>query len=318
MVPEQTSVKSQPPGKTHASVVAPTRSRLDRVGILLVVLSAIGFGTLGIFGKLAYTQNFTVLNSLVWRCGGGAAVLWIGLFISQTGQPKRRGGSRQSAIAAFSLGAIVYTTQAILFFGALTYMSAGVTALMFYTYPAFVAIAHWIVTRQPMPRWHLGALALTLIGCIWTVDWQQTAVHPLGIALGLAAGCTYAIYLMLSARLLKTAPPVATAAYMLSGATAVIGSLAISQQEFGWPTNWTQGGIVAGLAIVATALPIVMLFNGLKRLDVVPAAILSTLEPIAAVLLGLVWLGESLWWGQLIGGAFILTAALLLQLKPHH
>ncbi|NJN48995.1 MAG: hypothetical protein HC805_03360 [Alkalinema sp. RL_2_19] len=106
----ETLVPPRPPVHTSTHTSSLDRPSLDRWGVLLVVLSAAGFGTLGIFGKLAYAENFTVLNSLVWRLGGGATVLWLWLL----GQRRWR-IQRRSAIAAFSLGAIIYALQALLF-----------------------------------------------------------------------------------------------------------------------------------------------------------------------------------------------------------
>jgi len=284
----------------------------------------------GLFGKLAYAQGFTVLTTLCWRVGGGAIALWIWLLLRNQWHIQR-----QQAIRALTLGAVGYILPTGLFFLALTYASASVTALMFYTYPAFVAVGCVATRRAPLRRLHLFALGLTFLGCLGTVDWAQADVQPVGIALGIAAGASYGLYLMLSARLLTRAAPIPTAAYMLLGAFLptlgivlsqyalsqyalrqyALSQYALRQYVWQWPTTFAQGGIAFGLAVVATALPIVLLYSGLKRLDVVPAAILSTLEPILAVLMGFWLLGESLWIGQLVGGFFILMAALLLQVK---
>lgn len=283
---------------------------INQLGVLYIVLSAAGFGSLGIFGKLAYAQGFTVLSTLCWRVAGGAITLWIWMLLSR--QWRMRRSHLQQALI---LGAVGYTLPTGLFFGALMYTSASVTALMFYTYPAFVAIGYWATRRTPLKRLHILALGLTFAGCLSTVNWAQADVQPLGIILGIAAGCSYGIYLLLSARMVHQASPVPTAGYMLLGAAIAALGIALSQQALHWPTTLAQGGVVFGLAVVATAFPIVLLYSGLKRLDVVPASILSTLEPVLAVLMGFFLLGESLWIGQLIGGFLILSAALLLQLK---
>ena len=52
---------------------------LDPVGVVLVMFSAFGFGTLAIFGKLAYAQGLDPLNTLSWRLGGAAVALWLWL-----------------------------------------------------------------------------------------------------------------------------------------------------------------------------------------------------------------------------------------------
>jgi drug/metabolite transporter (DMT)-like permease len=284
--------------------------RLDWPGIVLVILSAIGFSTLGIFAKLAYAQGFNMTSSLFWRVSGGAIVLWGWLLLRNQWRLRR-----QMAVSAFWLGALGYTLQAALFFGALQYASAGITALLFFTYPVFVALIRWLVLRQSLNSWQLLALILAFSGCLCMVNWDEAMVLPLGFGLGIASGAGYAIYLTVGARLVKQASPVQTAAYMLLGTAMVTLGLALSQNQLLFPTTPAQIGILFGLAVVATALPIVFLFVGLQRLNIVPATILSALEPVMAVVLGGCLLGEPLWPGQILGGILLLSACLLLQMK---
>ena len=288
----------------------PSTKPLDRLGIVFIVLSAAGFGTLGIFGKLAYAQGFTVSSTLFWRVTGGAIALWAWLLCNRQWHLRR-----PTIISALALGAVGYTLPTALFFGALTHASAGITALMFYTYPAFVAIWCWLINRKPLQRVQIMALGLALCGCLSTVNWTQETANMLGIALGIAAGCSYGAYMMVSARVLLNASPLPMAGYMLLGAAAVSVGISLRQHQFLMPATWQQMGIAFGLAVVATALPIVLLYNGLRRLDIVPASILSTVEPMLATLMGCLLLRESLWAGQLIGGALILTSTILLQLR---
>lgn len=287
------------------------KPRLDPVGALLIVLSAIGFSTLAIFGKLAYAHDLDPLVALSWRLGGATLFLWVWLFYKRQWQVSYRG-----AISAFCLGAFGYAAQSLLFFNALAHASAGLTVLMFYTYPAFVAILSWIVIRKPMQTWQAQALSLALLGSILTVNLDGQAASPTGIALGIAAGAGYAIYMLLGARLVRNILPLSAAAWMLLGATFSIVGWSTLQQGVVMPM--TPGAIiaVAGLAVISTAIPIVCLFSGLRRLDVVPAAILSTLEPVLAVVMGIVLLGEHLWSGQILGGGLIVASALMLHAKP--
>ena len=133
--------------------------------------------------------------------------------------------------------------------------------------------------------------------------------------LGIAAAGVYALYMTLSSKLVRNIPPLHAAAFMLLGATTTIGSLTILRQGLAAPASLPELIPLLGLAIISTALPIACLFAGLKRLGVVPAAILSTLEPVLAVVLSIWLLGEQFWGGQLLGGALILSSALMLQAK---
>lgn len=277
-------------------------------GVLLIVISAVGFGTLAVFGKLAFTHGLAPLSALSWRLGGAAAVLWSWLLLKKQWQVNYR-----VAIAAFLLGALGYALQSALFFHALAHATAGITALMFYTYPAFVALLSWAIVRQPINRWQAKALGIALLGSILTVNLRSEIASPLGIGLGIAAGGTYAFYMMLSARLVRNVPPLTAAAYMLLGAATTILGWTGFQQGIDLPTTSSAIAAVAGLAILSTALPIACLFAGLKRLDLIPTAILSTLEPVLAVMMGIGLLGEQVWLGQLFGGVLIVSSAVMLQ-----
>ena len=277
------------------------------------MISAMGFGTLAIFGKLAYAQGLNPLSTLVWRLGGAAIALWGWLLLRNQWQVKPR-----SAIAAFLLGAFGYAVQSVLFFCALDQASAGMTALMFYTYPAFVALFSWAIHRKKLSSWQMKALVLALLGCLLTVDLTAQVAQPLGIFLGIASGGAYALYMICSARLVWAISPITAAAYMLLGASVSVTFVTIKSQGLDIPSTAITVGIVSSLAIVATALPIVTLFAGLKRLGVIPAAILSTLEPVMAVLMGILFLGEQIWLGQVLGGALIISSGLILQANPRN
>ena len=306
-------------GKSKLSSRQPTakqkpdhQQEIDRIGIGLIVLSAAGFSTLGLFTKLAYSQGFNPLSTLCWRLGGSAAILWLWLLLNRQWQV-----NKGSALAAFLLGASVYASQANFFFRALTYASAGITTLLFYTYPAFVALWGYLLTKSKstsLNSWQSKALILALLGCLLTVDFSSQMAQPLGIVLGIASGAGYGLYLFCSSRLVKSIKPIQAAAYMLLGAAFSIAIVVTSQQTLIIPTTKTSISIVAGLALISTALPTITLFLGLKRLDVLPAAIFSTLEPILAVLMGIIFLQEQFWLGQAFGGLLIICSAIILQL----
>ena len=289
------------------------RSRIDRVGVGLIILSAIGFSTLGLFTKLAYTQGFNPLSTLCWRLVGSAAILWLWLFVNRQWRV-----NRGSAVAAFFLGASVYALQANLFFHALTHASAGITTVLFYTYPAFVAIWSYLLTKtKPVAfnSWQTKALILAFLGCLLTVDFSSQTAQPLGIALGIASGAGYGLYIFCSFHLVKTIEPIKAAAYMLLGSAFTIAIVVTAQQTLVIPTTKSSLSIVIGLALISTALPTITLFLGLKRLDVLPAAIFSTLEPILAVVMGIIFLQEQFWFGQALGGLLIICSAIILQSK---
>ncbi|WP_246516510.1 EamA family transporter [Salicibibacter cibarius] len=71
------------------------------------------------------------------------------------------------------------------------------------------------------------------------------------------------------------------------------------------------------LAIVSTVLGYLLYTTGLKHIEASNASILGTVEPIVAVITGVLFLGDHLMFWQVIGIALVLYAAILVTQKPH-
>jgi drug/metabolite transporter (DMT)-like permease len=107
-------------------------SALDRVGLLLCVLSAAAFGSLAIFGKQAYAGGLGVVEVLALRFALAAPLL-VGLALVAR-RSLRLGWPTAPRLLA--LGGIGYAIQATLFFNVLSRIPAGL--LYLYLYPALL------------------------------------------------------------------------------------------------------------------------------------------------------------------------------------
>src|SRR5258705_905854 len=127
---------------------------MDRMGPLLCLLSAAGFGAMAVVGKLAYDAGVEVGDLLLVRFALAAALLLA--VASATGA--LRGLPRRSVLAGLGMGAIGYATQAGLFFAALERMDASLLALILYVYPALVLIGAVALGRERATRRRVAAL----------------------------------------------------------------------------------------------------------------------------------------------------------------
>jgi drug/metabolite transporter (DMT)-like permease len=285
-----------------------------RLGSALCIASAIAFGAMAIFGKLAYDAGVGLLTLLFVRFSIAAPVLWI----AALRRPGALSGTpRRTMLAAFALGAVGYSMQAALYFAALTRMDASLLSMLLYTFPAMVVAAAVALGRETANRRRTGALlvssgglALVLLGAgSGTFDW-------LGALLGLGAALTYTAYILVSDRVggdlaaLPLSALITTGAAMTFGlAGTATGSIDTGFASEGW--LW-----LGSIAIVSTVTPITLFFAGLRRVGPSTAAILSTLEPPTTVALAFLVFGESLTALQLAGAALVLGAAVSLNLRP--
>jgi uncharacterized membrane protein len=82
------------------------------------------------------------------------------------------------------MGGLVYVTQTLVYFTALTMASPSLVALLLYLYPALVATLAVVLLKEPITRPKLIALALALIGMVLTIG-PEGRGGSLGVILAL-------------------------------------------------------------------------------------------------------------------------------------
>jgi drug/metabolite transporter (DMT)-like permease len=282
----------------------------QRTGTLLCLASAIAFGAMAIFGKLAFAAGIGIVTLLFARFALAAAALWLGVGLRRS---TLKVPGRRTVVAGLALGGVGYALQAGLFFAALERMDASLLSLLLYTYPAFVTVAAIALGRETATRRRIGALlvassgvALVLVGASGAgFDW-------LGAAMGVGAALAYTGYILVSASVVGRHDPLVLTALIATGAALSFGvaGAASGSLDFGFAAEgWLW---LVALALVCTVGAVVLFFAGLRRVGPSNAAILSTLEPPTTVLLAFLAFGEQLSVPQLAGGALVLSAVVIL------
>jgi len=274
------------------------------VGALLCILSAAGFGTMAIFGKLAYEQDVGVGDLLLVRFALATVIL---LAIARA-RGALRGLSRRAVLVALALGAVGYATQAGLFFSALDRMDASLLALILYTYPVFVCVAAVAFGRERLSaRRILGLVGATAGAALVLAGAASGSFDTLAAAMGFGAALAYTTYILVGDRIVSGISLLALAALVCTGATVTFALAAVVRggPELGFgAAGW---GWIAAIALVSTVFAILTFFAGLERVGPSAAAILSVFEPVVTVALAAVAFGESLAPIQFAGGALVLV-----------
>lgn len=289
------------------------KSRL--VGAGLCTASAFGFATLSIFGKLAFAEGLSMTGFLSLRFGGAAFLLLIVLMIrmGRAVVPERR-----LLVILLLLGAVGYFAQSALYFLALQRIPASLSSVLLYIYPAFVALNVWLMHGRKPARLEVVAIALALAGATLTASpWEALAgggPDSLGVVFVLAAAAGYGLYIVISNRYVHRAGALVSTAWIALGASFSYGLAGALLRSWVVPLTVRSGGLLLGLIVLSTILPLTTFFAGMRRVGPTAASLLSTLEPVFTILLAAVILHEALTRNQWAGGALILLAVVLLNL----
>jgi drug/metabolite transporter (DMT)-like permease len=280
---------------------------------LLVLFSACCFGSIPILITLATSSGARLVDVLAWRYVLAALLL---VAVSGGLTPVVAPGRR--ALAAIVLAGGGQAAIAFVSLSALRYIPAATLTFLFYTYPAWVAIMAAVRGAEPLTGRRIVALVLSLAGIALMVGTPGAGgLHPVGVLLALSSALLYAIYIPLIDRLGRGLPPAVTSTYASAGAGVILiivalaqGGLALTFAPIGWAA-------VLVLAVLCTVLAFLAFLRGLAEIGPVRTAIVSTVEPFWAALLGTVVLGQAIGPRTLAGGMLIAAAVIVLQLRPN-
>jgi drug/metabolite transporter (DMT)-like permease len=275
------------------------------LGLLLIITSAISFGAMPIFARLAYASGADPITVLFLRFTLAAMVMTLIMIVTKTAFPRGL-----ILLELILLGAIGYVGESLAYFMALTMASAGLVALLLYIYPALVTALSAIFLKEHLTPAKLVALFLALSGTALTIR-ITSGGSMLGILLGIAAAVDYAIYILLGSRIVRRSSPLgSTTVIIISTASVYTGIIAIRGATFPATSNGWMA--IIAIALISTVLAFTTFFAGLKRIGPTNASTLSTFEPIVAVILAAIVLGESISPVELLGGVLILAAVVVL------
>lgn len=277
------------------------------IGPLLIVISALSFGTLPIFARLAYAAGATPTTVLLLRFAL-AALIMAGVMRVRS-IPFPRG---PALLGLVLMGGVGYVGQSLAYFTALTLTSAGVVALLLYLYPALVTLLSALLFKERLTSLKVGAVLLALVGTVLTLHPTGSGA-PLGLLLGIASAVIYSLYILVGSRIMPQTGVLASSTIVMIAAALVYSGIAAIQGS-AFPVTLLGWAAIAAIALLSTVLAIMTFFAGLKHIGPSRASTISTVEPVVSVVLAALVLGESFTMLQVLGEGLILVAALLCSL----
>jgi drug/metabolite transporter (DMT)-like permease len=307
------------------------RDRTFVTGTLAAVVAATLFGMLGPLARFGAELGIEGVAFVAWRATLG--LVFIGALLVV-----RRGvGESVAAIRALSrrgrlallLASTMGLTLNLAMFSAFNLIPIALALMLFYTYPAGVAVVDVAMGHERITASRLAALGLSTLGVVLVLvggfdPAAAQSVHPLGIVLGLTAAAAQVVFVTVSRHGYRSVPAdgatFVNIGVSLVGATVVAvlvgqgeGLAAPLRSLDPWPVLFVAGVVSAGLSSLLF-LTAIRLIGGTRT------GILMLLEPVVGVGLAALWLGEALVPVQLAGGALVLLGALVLQVRsdPDH
>lgn len=279
------------------------------LGIALALVSAASFGVMPVLTKVVYDDGAEPVGVLAVRFAIAAVVLQVAARVRRERMPR----GRTLAVLA-GLGGVGYVGQALCYFFALERISAGLTSLLLYFFPALVVVLGAIAFRDRPRPLAVGCVAVATVGTALTVGPVEGG-QVTGVLLGLSAALVYAVYILVSSRVTGVGP-LATAAWVLTAGAVVMGLLALATGPR-LPSSAGAWLALVGVAVIGTVVAVTTFFAALALLGPSDTAVISTVEPVVSIAVAGLVLGERLGGLQLAGGVVVLLAVgVLARTRP--
>lgn len=278
---------------------------------LFVILAGVLWGIISVFLKGLYSMEFTALQVMFFR--GFISSIFMGIFLL----------IKDRSLLKFELkdiwmflgtGVISLTFFSLCYFYTILESGASVAVILLYTSPIFVLIMSVLLFREQITFFKIVALVFTFVGCVLVSGvGGNSGLNAKGFFIGLCAGFGYALYSIFSRFALKKYNSLTVTFYtFLFSAISIIPFCSISKV----PALINSKSILlsCGIALLCTALPYIFYTIGLQGLETGKAAILVTVEPLVATLIGFLLWKEQVSFFKVIGILLILVSVLLLSL----
>ncbi|MDO6355505.1 DMT family transporter [Caloramator sp. CAR-1] len=282
-------------------------------GFLYGILSAIFFGSSGIFIKHGYDKNFSPVDLLMLQYIIAGIILFIYSLIKYKSNIKL---TKELYKKLFIQGAIFNTLMTVFFYSSFKYLDVAVATILLYTYPTMVALFSFMFLGEKLSKIKVFAIVGTLIGCYLVLNIHNINLNKaiiIGIIFGLLSAVFYAGVNIYAKYIVEDVPEVLVTFYSTTFSLLVL-------LIFNFPFIFKLSSIsfvsvknAALLAVFCEIIPLTLLYAAIKYVGPVTTSIISTIEIPSAAVLSFIFMGERLNIIQVIGIILVIICVILLK-----
>ncbi len=282
---------------------------------ILIATGASLWGLIAFFVKGLSDFGFSPMEIVAIRVTYAALILLILGFFSFRNQMKLNKAADIRLFIGTGILSIVFFN--FCYFTTISQMNISIAVILLYTSPAFVTVLSFIFLKESLTLTKIVAVIGTIIGCILIagISTGDSNITTLGIITGLGSGLGYALYTIFGKFALEKYQPFTITMY-----TFLIAAIALI------PTTqlWEKMDLILnpyvlfygiGLAFFPTVLAFILYTRGLEKIEGSKAAIIATVEPVVATMLGVLLYGERLGAIQIAGALLILCSVIIVNIS---
>jgi drug/metabolite transporter (DMT)-like permease len=289
--------------------------RENRLGYLFVVLAAVCWASGAAASKFLFVSGITPFQLVQLRITTACALLLVWLLVRR---PRLLKIEPRDIPYFLLLGTLGMAAINITYLFAISRLNVAAALILEYLAPALIAAYTVVVRRERLSPSTALSIAAAIAGCYLVVGAYSLNLLQLnlpGILSGLGAAAAFAWWSVHGEYGMHRYDPWTVLFHALLVAAIEWNLLHPPLEAFLHPYDPATWGWILFVAVVGAILPFGLYYEGISRIRATRASITSTVEPIVAGILSFAFLGEAMGPLQIAGGALVIGAIVLLQLK---
>ena len=269
-----------------------------RTDILLTALAPTVWGSTYLVTTEALPAGYPITLAVLRALPAGILLLLV-----TGGLPPRAWLGR-----VFALGALNFAIFWTLLFIAAYRLPGGVAATLGAMQPLMVIGLASGLLGTPIRALAVAAALAGIVGVSLLVLGPEAALDPVGIAAGLGGAASMAAGTVLSRKWQPPAPALQFAAWQLTAGGLILLPVALAVEPPLPALDATNLAGLVWLGLVGAAATYWLWFRGIARLEPGAVSMLGMMSPVTAVMLGWLWLGQTLTTVQAAGALIVLAS----------
>lgn len=211
-----------------------------------------------------------------------------------------------------------YTVSALFLLASYQYIPSGVATTIHFLYPAFVVILSALLFKEYITRVTFLFLLLSLVGIsLLSLSGVEGAINPIGLFMVLLTVFSYGSYLVIFQRSVVKKVDSLVSTFWILLFTLLFCSIVVLviQGHLSPISSFHDVGNLALLGVIPTLVSNLCLILAIRRIGSTYTAMLGSMEPLTAVVLGILFLHEHLAVSQYLGAALVLVSIALIILS---
>lgn len=280
----------------------------------MMIASVAIFGTLGVF-----TRNITVTSGELALYRAVLAISLIAVYLVCTKQNINLKASKKELVLLLFSGAAIGINW-ILLFEAYKYTTISAATLSYYFAPVIVTVVCPILFHEKLTGKQIFCFIMSTLGLIMITGASNIRDKRdfIGILFGISAAIFYAAVIILNKFIRNIDGIHRTFLQFLSAIIILVPYVLLTSGIHLGNLDIKGWGNLLIVGLFHTGITYCMYFSSLKELAGQEASILSYIDPLVAVLISVLILGETMSIAQAIGGTLILGFTLWNELTPHN